>query len=137
MPYEGEIPPSGEPSPEVDRWARAAIGAAIEVHRHLGPGLDEESYCNSLAIEFGMRDIPFEREVRLKVIYKGHAVGTKRMDFVIAGVLLIEVKAIEEIGKVHKAQVNTYLKLTGYELGLLINFNTAVLKDGIKRVLRL
>jgi GxxExxY protein len=137
MPYEGEIPPLGEPSPEVDKWARAAIGAAIEVHRHLGPGLEEESYCNSLAIEFALRDIPFEREVHVKVIYKSHVVGTRRMDFVIAGLLLIEVKAIDEIGKVHKAQVNTYLKLTGYELGLLINFNVAVLKEGIKRILRL
>ena len=135
MPFDDESAPYFEPDEELDRLAHAVIGAAIEVHRRMGPGLDEESYESAMAIEFRLRSIPFARQVPIDITYKGEKVGTRRMDFIVGGRLLVELKAIEALAKVHYAQVRTYLKLTGLTLGLLINFNTAVLKDGIKRVI--
>jgi GxxExxY protein len=135
MPFDDESPPYFEPDEELDRLAHAVIGAAIEVHRRLGPGLDEESYESAMAIEFKLRSIPCARQVRFDIRYKGEKVGTRRIDFIVGGRLLVELKAIEALAKVHYAQVRTYLKLTGLTLGLLINFNVAVLKDGIKRVI--
>ena len=135
MPFEDEPGPYFEPDEELDRLAHAVIGAAIEVHRRLGPGLDEESYESAMAIEFRLRAIPFARQVLVDVCYKGEKVGVRRIDFVVGGRLLVELKAIDALAKVHYAQVPTYLKLTGLTLGLLINFNVAVLKDGIKRVI--
>ncbi|HYE20352.1 MAG TPA: GxxExxY protein, partial [Tepidisphaeraceae bacterium] len=85
MPYEDEDPPYAEPDPELDEWVRKVIGAAIEVHRHFGPGLDEPLYQKALAIEFGLRGIPFSREVVEPVFYKGEEIGEKRLDFVVAG----------------------------------------------------
>src|SRR3954469_409909 len=83
----------------------------------------------------GCARLAFARQVPIDICYKGEKVGTRRMDFIVGGRLLVELKAIEALAKVHYAQVRTYLKLTGLTLGLLINFNTAVLKDGIKRVI--
>jgi GxxExxY protein len=113
----------------------AVIGAAIEVHRVLGPGLDEALYEAALAIELRRRNIAFTRQVVTPVDYKGERIGEKRLDFVIDGRLLLELKAVEELAAVHKAQVLTHLKITGLKLGLLINFNSAILKDGIKRII--
>ena len=135
MPFDDEAAPYFEPDEELNRLTHAVIGAAIEVHRRLGPGLDEESYESSLAIEFRLQSIPFARQVPIDIRYKGEKVGTRRIDFIVGGRLLVELKAIEALAKVHYAQVRTYLKLTGLTLGLVINFNTAVLKDGIKRVI--
>lgn len=139
MPYEGEEPPYAgrrvEPDAELDSLAHAVIGAAIEVHRHFGPGLDEELYQNALAIEFGLRGIPFAREVVVDVEYKGRYIGKKRLDFVVGGRLVLETKAIEQLLSLHKAQVLTYLKITRNKLGLLLNFNVEILKDGLKRVI--
>ena len=113
------------------------IGAAIEVHRQTGAGLDEVSYQRALAIELGLRGIPFAREVPVVISYKGTPVGERKIDFIVGGRLVVELKAIEAIAKVHLAQVRTYLKITGLHLGLLLNFNTAILKDGgIKRIIR-
>jgi GxxExxY protein len=135
MPFDDESPPYFEPDEELDRLAHALIGAAIEVHRRMGPGLDEESYESAMAIEFKLRSIPFARQVPIDICYKGEKVGIRRIDFIVGGRLLVELKAIEALAKVHYAQVRTYLKLTGLTFGLLINFNVAVLKDGIKRVI--
>ena len=136
MPYEGEEPPYVEPDLETDALAHAVIGAAIEVHRRLGPGLDEGLYESALAIEFRLREISFERQVGINVEYKGESIGSKRLDFVIGGKLVVELKAVEQLTALHKAQVLTYLKITKIKLGLLINLNTILLKDGIKRVIR-
>ena len=136
MPYEDEEPPLVEPDRELDALASAVIGAAIEVHRGTGPGLDEASYEEALAMEFRLREISFARQVIVKVAYKGAVIGEKRLDFLVGGKLILEIKAIEQLAPVHKAQVNTYLKMTGLKLGLLINFNVPILKDGIKRVIR-
>ena len=136
MPYEDEEPPFVEPDRELDALASAVIGAAIEVHRRTGPGLDEASYENALAIEFRLRGIQFARQVLIQVGYKGEVIGERRLDFLVGGKLILEIKAVEQLAPVHKAQVNSYLKITGHKLGLLINFNVPILKDGIKRIIR-
>ena len=136
MPYEDEDPQYVEPDPELDARARAVIGAAIEVHRRLGPGLDEALYEAALLIELRLRGIPFASLVAVGVTYKGETIGEKRLDLIVDGILVVELKAIEQIGPIHKAQVLTYLYITGLKLGLLINVNVILLKDGIKRIIR-
>jgi GxxExxY protein len=125
-----------EPDAQLDALAHQVIGAAIEVHRRLGPGLDEGLYEQALSIELPPRRIAFARQVVVPVNYRNESIGEKRLDMVIEGRLVVELKAIEEIGRVHKAQLLTYLKITGHKLGLLINFNVAILKDGIHRIIR-
>ena len=136
MPYEGEDPPFVEPDRELDALASRALDAAIEVHKRLGAGLDEGLYCGALAVEFQLREIPFEREVLIDVEYKGAVIGKKRLDFVVGGRLILELKSVEQLTPLHKAQVLTYLKITGLKLALLINFNSILLKDGVKRIIR-
>jgi GxxExxY protein len=115
--------------------SRQVIGAAIEVHRHLGPGLLESAYQACLVQELTERGIPFEQQVDLPVIYKGVAVDCLyRMDIVVAGALVVELKAVTQILPVHQAQLLTYLKLGGFRVGLLLNFQAALMKDGILRL---
>jgi GxxExxY protein len=110
------------------------VGAAIEVHRQLGPGLLESTYQSCLARELSLRDVAFEQEVALPVEYKGVRVECGyRLDFVVTGAVVVELKAVDGIHPVHEAQLLTYLKLSGHRVGLLINFNVPVLKDGIRR----
>ncbi len=110
------------------------IGAAIEVHRELGPGLLESAYQACLAREFSLRQLAFEQEKPLLLEYKGIRVECGyRLDFVVAGKVIVELKAVDEIQPIHEAQLLTYLKITGCRIGLLINFNVPVLKQGIKR----
>jgi len=123
-----------EPNTAVDQLARDVIGAAIEVHRHLGPGFLESVYEEALVVELAMRQIPFERQRPIAVNYKAHAVGEGRIDLVVAGDLLVELKAVDMLAPIHKAQVISYLKATGLHLGLLINFNVPVLRAGIQRI---
>ena len=111
------------------------IGAAIEVHRALGPGLLESAYQACLAHGLSLRSVSFEQEKSLPVEYKGvHVDCGYRLDFVVADKVVVELKAVDEIHPVHEAQLLTYLKLTRCKVGLLINFNVAKLKDGIKRM---
>jgi GxxExxY protein len=115
--------------------SRRVIGAAIEVHRHLGPGLLGSAYHACLVRELEVRGIPFEQHVELPVIYKGVAVDCLyRMDIVVAGALVLELKSVMQILAVHQAQVLTYLKLGGFGVGLLLNFQAALMKDGILRL---
>ncbi|MCC7354220.1 MAG: GxxExxY protein [Anaerolineae bacterium] len=110
------------------------IGAAIAVHRELGPGLLETAYQACLAQEFSLRGLPFEQEKPLSVEYKGVQIDCGyRLDFLVAGKVVVELKAVDAIQPVHEAQLLTYLKLTGCRVGLLINFNVPALKDGIRR----
>jgi GxxExxY protein len=124
-----------EPSKEVDDLARKVIGAAIEVHRALGPGYIESVYEEALAYEIGLNNIPYERQVKVKVAYKGYPVGEGRLDLLVAKLLPVELKAVEAFAPIHQAQLLSYLKMTGLQLGLLINFNVPLLKQGIKRVI--
>ena len=123
-----------EPNKRLDRLARTVIGAAIEVHRHLGPGYLESLYEEALTIELALRGISFQRQKPIAVTYKGHAIGEGRVDLVVSDELLVELKAVEALAPIHKAQVISYLKATEYHLGLLINFNVPVLRSGIQRV---
>ncbi len=111
----------------------AIIGAAIEVHRQLGPGLLESAYEECLAREFVLRGIAFERQKPAPVVYKDVKLECGyRMDFLVAGRIVVELKAVEALAPIHEAIVLTYLRLSGSELGLLINFNVPMLKDGIR-----
>ncbi len=123
-----------EPSPQADVLAKAVIDAAIEVHRQLGPGFLESVYEEALAVELTIRQILFERQRPIVVRYKEHAVGEGRIDLLVAGELLVELKAVEALAPIHKAQVISYLKAMGLHLGLLINFNVPVLRAGVQRV---
>ena len=110
------------------------IGAAIEVHRALGPGLLESAYQACLTQEFKLRGIPFQQEQPLPLEYKGvHLDCGYRLDFIVAGKIILELKSVGQIHPIHEAQLLTYLRLTGCKVGLLINFNVPVLKDGIVR----
>jgi GxxExxY protein len=111
------------------------ISAAIEVHRSLGAGYLEAIYEEALSMEFQIREIPFARQFPVKIFYKNREVGEHRLDFLIEDALVVEIKSIGEFAPVHSAQVRSYLKATGKLLGLLINFNTPVLVDGVKRVI--
>jgi GxxExxY protein len=117
-----------------EELTRRIIGAAIEVHRSLGPGLLETAYQACLAREFTIRGIAHEREVPLPVAYKGIDVECGyRLDFLIEKKVVVELKAVERLLPIHEAQLLTYLRLSGAPVGLLINFNVPVLKDGIVR----
>jgi GxxExxY protein len=124
-----------EPGSELDRLAHLVIGAAIEVHRCLGPGFLEAVYEEALCVELERRQIRFGRQVVIAVNYKGHPVGESKLDVLIDERLIVELKAVETILPVHTAQLMSYLKATGLNLGLLINFNVPYLKGGIKRVI--
>jgi len=132
---ENRNPLTREPGEELDRLAHDVIGAAIEVHRQLGPGFLEAVYEEALCIELLQRGIPFLRQPNIAVNYKGIAVGEGRIDLLINGILIVELKAVEALASIHAVQLRSYLKATGLRLGLLINFNTQILKQGIKRVI--
>ncbi len=126
---------SEEAPQELDRLANAVIGAAIEVHRALGPGLLESVYEEALCIELKMRGLPFVREAVVPVRYKGQTAGELRLDLLVGNILIVELKAVEELAQIHSAQLLSYMRLTGHKLGLLINFNVPLLKNGIKRLI--
>lgn len=118
----------------LNQITQAVIGAAMEVHRALGPGLLESAYHECLCRELMVRGIPFERERPLALEYKGVRLECGyRLDLLVAGSVVIEVKSVEELAPVHEAQLITYLKLGGWKVGLLTNFNVTMLKQGIRR----
>jgi GxxExxY protein len=115
--------------------AHAVIGALIEVHKHLGPGLPEKSYQEAISHELTLRSIKHRCEVPFPIMYKGKCVGEGRIDVLVEERLVIEVKAVEALTQVHRAQCVTYLQAMKLELALLANFNVAMMADGIKRVI--
>ena len=118
-----------------DAFTERVIGLAIEVHRHLGAGLLESAYEQCLCHELELADLAFERQVALPLIYKGVRLDAGyRMDIGVACRLVIEVKAVERILPIHEAQMLTYLKLSGMSLGLVMNFNSGILKQGLRRL---
>ncbi len=113
--------------------SRQVIGAAIEVHKTLGPGLLESAYQTCHKHELGLRKVPVQTEVPLPLEYKGFRLDCGyRMDEVVGGLVVVEIKSVERIEPIHEAQLLTYLRLSGLWLGLLINFNVPVLKYGIR-----
>lgn len=119
---------------ELNRITERIIGCALEVHRALGPGLLEEVYESALAVEFELAGLGFERQKQIPVIYRSRQIGLHRLDLVVEDRVVVELKAVERMDAVFQAQVLSYLKVGGYRLGLLINFNTTLLKNGIKRI---
>jgi GxxExxY protein len=119
---------------QINELTNAIIGSAIEVHKVLGPGLLEAPYEVCLCRELSMRGIAFERQKPLPVVYKGENLDAGyRIDILVAGLIVVELKSVEVLLPVHEAQLLIYMKLSGCKVGLLINFNVALLKHGIKR----
>lgn len=118
-----------------DPISNKVLLAAIEVHRTLGPGLLESAYEECLCHELKLQCLQFQRQVALPVAYKGLYLDCGyRMDLVVAGKLVLELKSVARFEPIHDAQLLTYLKLTGLKLGLLLNFNVPLMRDGIKRI---
>ena len=113
----------------------AIIGAAIAVHRELGPGKLESVYERALAIELRARGVPFRAQVPVPMLYRGESVGDFFADLIVDRKVIVELKAVDALRSVHRAQVLSYLRATELELGLLINFNVRVLKDGVRRLI--
>ena len=119
---------------DINQLTGKVIGAAIEVHKALGPGLLESAYEECLCHEFKLRSFPFERQKELPIEYKGVKLDCGyRLDVVVWNKVILELKSCNELQPIHEAQLLTYLKLTNIKVGLLINFNVSVLKEGIKR----
>ena len=119
---------------ELNQLTEKIIGAAIDVHRHLGPGLLESTYETCLVYELERLDLVVERQKALPVVYKDVKLEQGyRIDLLVEGVVIVELKVVEEINSVHEAQVLSYLKLSGCPAGLLLNFNVKLLKQGIRR----
>jgi GxxExxY protein len=120
---------------EIDRITESIIGAAIDVHRELGPGLLESTYQACLAYELALRGLKVEREKAIDVTYKNSSIDCSyRVDLLVENCVIVEVKSAERLDPVHAAQVLTYLKLSGHQVGLLMNFNVVLLKDGVRRM---
>ena len=117
-----------------DPLTQKIIGCAIEVHKQLGAGLLEALYEEALAVEFELQNLKFQQQVELPVSYKGKLIGQYRLDLLIEdAVVVVEIKSVERHDPVFEAQLLTYMKITDKKIGLLINFNTKLLKDGVKR----
>jgi GxxExxY protein len=121
---------------EVEDAMFRVIGAAIEVHRHLGPGYLESIYHRALCIELRLRGISFELERRIDVVYKGERLHGQKLDLIVESLVVVEVKAVSQLEEIHGSQVVSYLRGTGLRAGLLINFNSVVLKAGIRRIVK-
>lgn len=126
---------AGQQAKEADPITASIIGAAIAVHKALGPGLLESAYQTCLEFELSERGIAFRSQVDVPVVYRGHAIGCGyRLDLLVEDRVIVEVKSVEALLPVHDAQLLTYLRLQGKTRGLLLNFNTPYLRDGIRRL---
>jgi GxxExxY protein len=122
--------------PDLEDLVQRTIGALLDVHRELGPGMSESVYAAALQLELESRGIPFESEKPVPVRYKGHLIGHHRIDLLVDRRLVVEIKSVECIHSVHVAQAVSYLRVTGARIALLVNFNVPLLKQGIRRVVR-
>jgi len=118
---------------EVEELITRVIGCLIAVHRTLGPGLLESIYSRAIGLELSAAGIPFEREVEIPVSYRDELLCVQRLDIVVAGRIVLEVKSVERLNPVHHAQLLNYLRISKLNIGLLVNFNVPVLQDGLKR----
>jgi GxxExxY protein len=120
---------------ELNKITEKIIGCAIEAHKILGPGLLESIYEKAICYEFERNNIKFKNQVTVPIVYKDKMLGEHRLDILVENEVIVELKAVDRIEPVFSAQVLSYLRLTNKKLGLLINFNVPVLKDGIKRII--
>jgi GxxExxY protein len=126
-----------DPIPEEDEaLATRIIGAAIEVHRELGPGFIEYIYEQAMLYELSSAGVTIEKQKKILVPYKGILLAGQRLDLIVGGRIVLELKCVEEFAPIHQAQILSYLKATGLRLGLLINFKASTIKGNIKRVVR-
>lgn len=119
---------------ENDILTQKIIGAAIEVHRTLGPGLLESIYEEALCHEFELRGIVFRRQVEIDVVYKDKVIKGQRIDILVENEVIVEIKSLSRLPEVSTAQILSYLKATGLKRGLIVNFGTKMLRDGIRRI---
>lgn len=120
---------------DLNRITECIIGAAIAVHRELGPGLLESSYEACMTLELSRTGLPFERQKMIPLLYRGYSLDAAyRVDFLVSNAVIVELKSIERIDAIHVAQVLTYLRLSGCPIGLLINFNEVSVRNGIRRI---
>ena len=120
---------------DINKLSNKIIGAAIEVHKGLGPGLLESAYEECLCYELSLREISYDRQLSLPVLYKEKQLDCGyRIDVLVEKSIILELKAVDKIEAIHKAQLLTYLKLSDIHLGLLLNFNVPIMKDGIVRI---
>ena len=119
---------------ETNKLTEKIIGCAIEVHRQLGPGLLEATYEAALCIELEAAGLRFQLQPVFPVVYKGKTIGEYRLDLLVEDEVVVEIKSVERFDPVFEAQVLTYLKATGKKTGLLINFNSRLLRDGVRRL---
>jgi GxxExxY protein len=119
----------------LEDFARTIVDSGLKVHRALGPGLLESAYEHCLAHELSLRGVAVRRQVPLPIVYEGTRLDAGyRLDIVVEDLIVIEIKAVEALSRLHEAQVLTYLKLTGYRLGFLLNFNVELFKNGVRRL---
>jgi GxxExxY protein len=118
---------------ELNQLTEKIIGCAIEVHRNLGPGLLEATYEEAMCIELTDAGVKYRRQMPFPILYKGRTLGEYRLDLLVEDAVIVEIKSVERFDPVFEAQVLTYLKATGKKVGLLINFNSRLVRDGIKR----
>ena len=119
---------------ETEDLITRVIGCCINVHRALGPGLLEAAYCRAVALEFDYCGILYVREKQIEVSYRNQVVCHHRLDLLVENQVILEIKSVDNIGPVHRAQIMSYMRIAKLRAGLLINFNVVVLPDGIKRV---
>ncbi len=120
---------------ELNKITEKIIGCGIEVHRHLGPGLLESAYEAALCVELGLQGLQYQRQVPIPLTYKGEQIGDYRIDLVVEDAVVVEIKSVERHDPLFEAQVLTYLRITGKKIGLLMNFNSRLLTNGIKRLI--
>lgn len=118
---------------ETDALITRIIACALVVHRELGPGFMESIYSTALGFELEAEGIPFERERSVTVGYRGRAIGGQRIDFIVSNTVILEIKAVNKLDPIFQAKLISYLRTTGLRVGLLLNFNTPLLKEGIRR----
>jgi GxxExxY protein len=122
-------------APEVNEAASRAIDGALQVHRALGPGFKEKIYHRAFCLELDSRGVHFETEKAVLVKYKTWEIPGQKIDLIVEGCVLVEIKAIPRLKEIHRSQIISYLRTTGLRLGLLINFNTRLMKHGLRRVI--
>lgn len=118
----------------LNRITDGIIGAAIEVHKVLGPGYLESVYEEALTIELALREIAFKRQHRFNMEFKGHVIGNGRIDLLVEDRVIVELKSVDVLLPLHQAQAISYLKALDLQLGLILNFNVPILKSGIRRI---
>ena len=119
---------------ELEHLVHATIGCCIEVHRALGPGLLEDTYRKAICLELCANGLCYETEKLIPVTYRGEFLCHQRLDLVVEQKLLLEIKSVERLAPIHHAQVRSYLRVSGFRVGMLMNFNVPVLPDGMRRI---